>query len=60
MLKHAARRARDNRRVGKPERTHRSEPCKDEYDLAGMLDQVEPANCHPEHDAGPAQGKEEW
>ena len=29
-------------------------------DLADMLSWVDQANCHPEHETGPAQGKEEW
>ncbi len=33
---------------------------KKSYDLAGMLAQVDPVNLHPELDAGPAQGSEEW
>ena len=60
MLKHDAREARGNRDAGKPDPTNRAKTRKGEYDLASMLDQVEPANCHTEHDTDPAQGKEEW
>lgn len=30
------------------------------YDLATMVSQVDPDNLHPEQDAGPAVGREEW
>ena len=33
---------------------------KSSYDLNDLLVQIEPANLHPEHDTGPAQGKEQW
>ncbi len=30
------------------------------YDLATMVSQVDSDNLHPEQDAGPAVGREEW
>ena len=60
MLKHAVRGTRDSSGVRRTDRTHRAKTCNGEYDLKSMLAQVEPVNCHPEHDTDPAQGKEEW
>ena len=50
MLKHAVRGTRDNSGVRRTDRTHRAKTCNGEYDLESMLAQVEPVNCHPEHD----------
>lgn len=60
MLKRVARETRSEQEAGKSDQARRSETHKDEYDLASMLDQVTPANCHPEYDTGPSQGKEGW
>ena len=60
MLKHTVRGTRDSSRVRRTDRTHRAKTRDGEYNLENMLAQVEPVNCHPEHDTDPAQGKEEW
>ena len=54
-MKHAADKEPKSRGLDDTDqtKTHR-------YDLADMLSRMNQANHHPEHDTGPAQGKEEW
>lgn len=55
MMKHAS--GKDPKPRG-PDDTGHTETHR--YDLADMLSRVDQANRHPEHETGPAQGKEEW
>lgn len=55
MMKHAAGKGTELRRSDSAHHTNT-----DKYDLASMLSRVDQTNCHPEHESGSAQGKEEW
>ena len=55
MMKHAAGKGAD---LSRSDGTNHAKT--DKYDLASMLSQVDQTNCHPEHESGSAQSKEEW